>query len=142
MTAAVRGALGGLVAAMVLAAGPALAQTTPPPPATQPNPGNPADFTRNPHPTMPWGGITSPGNNPGTVLRYIAVPPQPVTVQVPASVPDGFPRQMVTQTVEIPGYQIVETTTGFFYPERWTLDQLNVGVYQWRRLPAEFRRKP
>jgi hypothetical protein len=104
---------------------------------------NPTDFSSNPHPGMPWSGITNPNSvDYGSVLRYISVAPQSVVIEVPAPVPDGLPRENVQQLVEIPGYQIVETTTGFYYPERWTLDQLNVGVYQWRRLQAEFRRKP
>jgi hypothetical protein len=108
----------------------------------QGNPANPGDFTNNPHPTMPWTGITSPGGvDYGTPIRYIPVASQPVTIETLAPTPEGVPSRMVSQVVEIPGYQIVETTTGFYYPDRWTLDQLNVGVYQWRRLPGEFRRK-
>jgi hypothetical protein len=169
----------------ILAAAPAAAQPG--------NPSNPGDFIRNPHPAMPWAP-----NNPdrflsetyGTVVQYIAVPPQPVVIQVPAppaeGVPSetrdgagapaptrdqagvptqtreqpgvpaptreqtgapaetraeaGVPAQTRGQVVEIPGYYITETTTGYWYPERWTLEQVN-GVYQWVKLPAEFRRK-
>jgi hypothetical protein len=107
------------------------------------NPGNPGDFSRNPHPTMPWAG-----NNPnqgafnyGQVIQYIPVSPQRVEIEVPVSLPDGVPAQTQKQVQEIPGYYITETTTGYWYPERWTLQQLNVGVYQWVKLPAEFRRK-
>jgi hypothetical protein len=108
----------------------------------QGNPANPNDFINNPHPTMPWTGITSPSAvDYGTPVRYIPVAPQPVTIETLAPTPEGVPTRMVPQVVEIPGYQIVETTTGFYYPDRWTLDQLNVGVYQWRRVPGEFRRK-
>ena len=108
----------------------------------QGNPANPGDFINNPYPTMPWTGITSPtGVDFGTPIRYIPVASQPVTIETLAPTPEGIPSRMVPQVVEIPGYQIVETTTGFYYPERWTLDQLNIGVYQWRRLPGEFRRK-
>jgi hypothetical protein len=88
-------------------------------------------------------GVTNPNRiDYGTVIRSILVPPQSTVVEVPAATPDGVPREMVRQVVEIPGYQIVETTTGFYYPPRWTLDQLNVGVYAWRRLEPEFRPKP
>jgi len=108
------------------------------------NPSNPADFTRNPHPAMPWAP-----NNPdrflsetyGTVIQYVQVAPVQVVVQVPVPLPDGMSPQTQEQMVEIPGYYVTETTTGYWYPERWTLQQLNVGVYQWVKLPAEFRRK-
>jgi hypothetical protein len=108
----------------------------------QGNPANPGDFINNPHPTMPWTGITSPmAVDYGTPIRYIPVAPLPVTIETLAPTPEGVASRMVSQVVEIPGYQIVETTTGFYYPDRWTLDQLNIGVYQWRRVPGEFRRK-
>jgi len=146
-----------------LAAG--LALLTVAPAAAQPgNPNNPADFIRNPHPAMPWAP-----NNPdrflsetyGTVIQYIPVPPQQVVIQVPVPLPAGAPAQAQEppgvpaqsrgeepsapaqtqeQTVEIPGYYVAETTTGYWYPERWTLQQQN-GVYQWVKLPAEFRKK-
>lgn len=119
---------------LVLLPGAALAQTG--------NPGNPGDFTNNPHPSMPWTGITNPNRiNYGQVIRYIAIPPQPVEIEVRVPTPAGLPPQTQRQVVEIPGYYIAETTTGYYYPERWTLEQLNLGVYQWRQLPPEFRRK-
>jgi hypothetical protein len=106
----------------------------------------------------------------GTLIQYIPVPPQQVVIQVPAPPADsrsgepraeagapaqagpqtgappetraepGVPAETREQTVEIPGYYVAETTTGYWYPERWTLQQVN-GVYQWVKLPAEFRRK-
>ncbi len=45
------------------------------------------------------------------------------------------------ELVTVPGYYIAETTTGYYYFERWTLEQANYGVYQWRLLPAQFVRK-
>ncbi len=121
---------------VLLTAAPAAAQAG--------NPSNPADFTRNPHPAMPWAP-----NNPdrflsetyGTVIQYVPVAPQQVVIQLRTPLPDGVPPQTSEQTVEIPGYYVAETTMGYWYPERWTLQQLNVGVYQWVKLPAEFRRK-
>jgi len=104
--------------------------------------GNPTDFGKNPHPAMPWSGITNPNRvNYGEVVRHIQIPSQQVVIEVPVPTPEGFPRQTQRQAVDVPGYVIAETTTGFYYPERWTIEQLNVGVYQWRKLPAEFRRK-
>ncbi|PYM44403.1 MAG: hypothetical protein DME12_00055 [Candidatus Rokuibacteriota bacterium] len=75
----------------------------------------------------------------GAVVQYIPVPSQQVVIQVP--VLDTVSPETRAQTVEIPGYYIAETTTGYWYPERWGLQQPNVGVYQWVKLPAEFRRK-
>ena len=118
-------------------AAPVAAQTTG-------NPANPGDFINNPHPAMPWAGYANPNMgafNYGQVVQYITVPPQPVELELMVPVPDGVPTQTQKLVQEIPGYVIAETTTGFYYPERWTLQQLNVGVYQWVQLPAEFRRK-
>ena len=109
-----------------------------------PSQANSPAFVVNPHPAMPWAGYMNPNMGAfdyGQVLRYLPVPPQPVELELMVPVPDGIPAQTQKQVQEIPGYLIAETTTGFYYPERWTLQQLNVGVYQWVQLPAEFRRK-
>lgn len=101
-------------------------------------------WNANPHPAMPWAGYVGPNMGAfdyGQVLRYLPVPPQPVELELMVPVPDGVPAQTQKQVQEVPGYLIAETTTGFYYPERWTIQQLNVGVYQWVKLPAEFRRK-
>ena len=29
-------------------------------------------------------------------------------------------------------------STGYWLPERWVLDQVNDGLYQWRRAPMQF----
>ncbi len=116
----------------------ALAQGTPG------NPGNPADFIRNPHPTMPWSGFSNPnmgGFDYGQAIRYIPVPPQLVEIDVPLPQPEGVPPRTQKQVQQIPGYYVTETTTGFFYPEHWTLQQVNVGAYQWVRIPATFQPK-
>lgn len=101
--------------------------------------GSPTDFSNNPHPAMPWSPTMQSAY--GTVVRYIPVGPQRVSLDVAVSSPAGVPSQTQRQVVEIPGYYVTETTTGYYYPERWTIDQLNVGVYQWRKLAPEFRRK-
>jgi hypothetical protein len=91
--------------------------------------------TADPHPTMPW--------NPyhGQVLRYVPVPPQSVTVEVAVPGKEGEEPTMQRQVVQIPGYTVTETTSGYILPPRWTLQQTGPGQYQWRQLPAEFRRK-
>ena len=101
--------------------------------------GNPSDFSNNPHPGMPWSPTMQSAY--GTVVRYIPVAAQQVALDVAVSTPGSASAQLQRQVVEIPGYYVVETTTGYYYPERWTINQLNVGVYQWRKVPPEFRRK-
>lgn len=108
-------------------------------PAVRAQVGSPTDFGNNPHPSMPWSGTQSGAY--GTVLRYVPVAPQRLTLDVAVSTPPGVPAETRRQVVEVPGYYVVETTTGFYYPERWTIERLNAGVYQWRKLPPEFRRK-
>ncbi|MBI3030172.1 MAG: hypothetical protein HYY64_11730 [Candidatus Rokubacteria bacterium] len=124
----------------------------------QGNPGNPGDFTNNPHPTMPWFGLPYPGGADygvvpnrrpkaqdiglyGTVVGYIQVPTQQVVINAYVSGPGSFSGEFEQQVVEIPGYFVAETTTGYLYPERWTLEQTSIGVYQWRVLPQFFTRK-
>ena len=94
-----------------------------------------------PHPTMPWSGPWAPGSaGYGTVVRYIQVPPQQVEIDVSAPEAGGS-GEIQKQVVEIPGYVITETTTGFIYPQRATLQQTGPGVYQWVTLPQQFQSK-
>ena len=95
--------------------------------------------TSPPHPNMPWNP-----NNPtraefGDFMRYVQVPPQQVVIPMP--VPGGQPGQVQQQSMEIPGYVVTETTTGYWLPERTTLVQVSAGVYQWQKLPMEFKKK-
>lgn len=92
----------------------------------------------NAHPATPNAGAGYAGQY-GTPVRHVWVQPQVVALQLYVPTPDGVPAQWQTQYAEIPGYFVTETTVGYVYPERWTIEQLNAGVYQWRRLPAEFR---
>jgi hypothetical protein len=138
------------------------------------------------HPNLPWGiGVATPQ---GQLIRYIYVPPQPVTLQylVPgapesappgaeppppgaeppppgaeppppaagpppgaagdakppadAAAPESVPAtpQIVQQQVTVPGYYVRETTVGFHYPDRWTIEQVGPNAYRWRPLPAQF----
>ena len=105
---------------------------------TQPFTGEP-NHLNNPYPTQPWNQLGVGRVDYGQVVQYIAVPPQQAVITL--YVPNGFPPQTRDEPVEIPGYYIAETTTGYWYPERWGLQQPNVGVYQWVKVPAEFRRK-
>lgn len=122
-----------LLSLLVLLLGPGAA-------AAQGNPTNPADFANNPHPGMPWVGLGHPGRaDYGSVVRYIEVPPQRVTVPVYVPGPGSFAGAFQPQEVEVPGYVVTETTTGYLYPERWGLQEVTPGVYEWRVLPQTFR---
>jgi len=85
----------------------------------------------NAHPMMPAAGL-------GYAVRQYWVPPTPVAMQVYVPAPTGIPATYQTQVAQVPGFFVTETTTGYVYPERWVIDQLNVGVYQWRKLPVQF----
>ena len=85
----------------------------------------------NAHPMLPAAGL-------GYAVRRYWVPPQPVSMQVYVPAPTGIPATYQTQVAQVPGFFVTETTTGYVYPERWVIDQLNVGVYQWRKLPVQF----
>jgi hypothetical protein len=127
----------GLLPAGAFAQAPPTGQNVPP---TIPNlQGRPNDF---PAPIHPWFGPGYPGQgNYGTVVRYIEVPAQQLTISVYVPGPGSFRGELVPQTVEIPGYVVAETTTGFLYPERFDLRQVTPGVYQWVTLPPFFQPK-
>ena len=107
---------------------------------TQPFTGEP-NHLNNPYPTQPWNQLGVGRVDYGQVIQYIAVPPQQAVLSLYVPLPDGVPPQTREEIVEIPSYYVAETTTGYWYPARWTLWQLNLGVYQWVALPAEFRLK-
>jgi len=91
------------------------------------------------YPTMPWYGEGSPSQAAlGSVVRYVQVPPQQVAVPVYVPGPGSFSGEYQQQVLEIPGYVVTETTTGYIYPQRWGLEQVTYGVYQWRVLPQVF----
>ncbi len=122
--------------------------------------GSPATLTPAPGtPTWPWWhswnpyhpDYPHPSTNPyrleadlatyGQVVRYIEVPPQQVAVPLYVSGPGSFSGGYEPQVVEIPGYVVTETTTGYIYPQRLSLEQVTYGVYQWRVFPRAFTRK-
>ena len=91
---------------------------------------------------MPWSGITHPNKgNYGNVVRYIEVPTQQVTIPVYVPGPGSLSGDYEQQVVEIPGYIITETTTGYLYPPRVDLQQVTLGAYQWVTLPQQFQPK-
>lgn len=62
---------------------------------------------------------------------------QPSPPAAPSESPAPGPR-ILHQEVTVPGYYVRETTVGFHYPERWTIEQAAPNVYRWRQLPAQF----
>jgi hypothetical protein len=122
--------------------------------------------TAPPHPSMPWGGVTTPL---GQFVRFVYMPPQPVTLEyivtgpaptLPSPEPPATPAEgdarpaetpppaepatpatapyLVRQQVTIPGYHVRETTVGYHYPERWAIEHAGPNLYRWRVLPAQF----
>ena len=144
-----------LMVALTLLLTTALAEAgNPAPPSPSPASGQPA------YVILPWGlGVTGAARDvwvaPRTVIvdTVVQVPAPPGQAAMAASetqdeAPSGEPAPSVEaapqyglwrQTAVVPGYWVRETSTGVFYPRRWTLEQTATGYYQWRLLPAEFR---
>ena len=133
-----------LVVPLLLLPGAGLAQLGQPNSHTQSS-GSPfgsrPDRLNNPHPMQPNAAPLSVNTSFGTPIASHYVAPRQLQINVYVPMPGSLPGEYRPTAVEIPGYYVTETTTGYVYPERWTIDQLNVGVYQWRMLPTEFRRK-
>jgi hypothetical protein len=131
-----------------LAQAPAGAAAPPPPtgsvvpPSTGALVNVPNDF---PHPMMPWDYYAPIWQQRsrafGHPVRYVEILARRVPVRVAVLLSERLPLEWRDEIVTIPGYSVTETTTGYIYPPRWTLEQRAAGVYQWRMLPAEFRRK-
>jgi hypothetical protein len=85
----------------------------------------------NPHPMLPNAGL-------GYAVRQVWIPPRPVVMQVYVAMPEGIPAKYQTMYAEVPGFYATQTTTGVVLPERWVLDQVTGGVYQWRKAPEQF----
>jgi hypothetical protein len=85
----------------------------------------------NPHPMLPNAGL-------GYAVKQVWMPAQPVVLRVYVPMPGSMPGQYQTMYAEVPGFYATQTTTGMLLPERWVLDQITAGVYQWRRAPEQF----
>ncbi len=85
----------------------------------------------NPHPMLPNAGL-------GYAVQQVWMPPRPVVLQVYVPMPGSMPGQYQTMYAEVPGFYATQTTMGMLLPERWVLDQVTAGVYQWRRAPEQF----
>ena len=78
------------------------------------NPTDPSDTVNNPHPTMPWVGVTTPY---GQFLRWVWMPPQPVVAN--------------DRVLYEPGFWVAHTTAGYYYPARWVLREGSAGTFGW-----------
>ena len=122
--------------------------------------GSPATLTPAPGtPAWPWWSSWNPYNpnfpypntNPyrraadsatyGQVTGYVEVPPQQVVILVYVPGPGSFSGEYEPQVIEIPGYVVTETSTGYIYPPRWGVQQVTPGVHQWVALPQQFQPK-
>jgi hypothetical protein len=74
----------------------------------------------------------------GYAVQQVWIPPRPVVMQVYVPMPEGIPARYQTMYAEVPGFYATQTTTGVVLPERWVLDQVTGGVYQWRKAPEQF----
>lgn len=62
----------------------------------------------------------------------------PAEAKPPEEPPRPTGPQIVRQQVMIPGYYVRETTAGYHYPERWTIEQFGPNAYRWRQIPPQF----
>jgi hypothetical protein len=74
----------------------------------------------------------------GTVIREVNVPPQAVEVPMEVPQPGSLPNTIETVTVTIPGYRIVETTTGYWVDPRYTVVRGSNGTYYWQGVTGGF----
>ena len=98
--------------------------------------GFPNDF---PIPMHPWYGVMDPKRvNYGSAIQQIEVPPQQVIVNVYVPGPGSFSGGFEPQLIEIPGYVVTETSTGYIYPARVGLRETTPGVFYWVPEPSVF----
>jgi hypothetical protein len=89
-------------------------------------------------PTPPAGGEARGGNDKGGEAKG---PDPKVDEAPPEATPGEKPPegpQIVRQQLTVPGYYVRETTVGFHYPERWTIEQAAPNVYRWRQIAPAF----
>jgi hypothetical protein len=129
-----------LIAAFaLLLPAPALAQSTPAPGGGGVTPPSTNPLLAAPHPMMPWS--LGPATPYGQLIRYFWVPAQQMVIEMPVAQTQAGAVGVQQQVVEVPGYYASETTLGFYYPDRWVIEQVGPGSYRWRLMTAEFRRR-
>lgn len=113
---------------------PAAATESAPPPAVEPAP---------PAGSEPKDGEAKDGEAKGGEAKgpdtkgpetKVEAPPEAAP---PGEKPPEGP-QIVRQQLTVPGYYVRETTVGFHYPERWTIEQAAPNVYRWRQIAPQF----
>jgi len=108
---------------------PAAATESAPPPAVEPAP---------PAGSEPKDGEAKGGEAKGPDTKgpetKVEAPPEAAP---PGEKPPEGP-QIVRQQLTVPGYYVRETTVGFHYPERWTIEQAAPNVYRWRQIAPQF----
>jgi hypothetical protein len=108
---------------------PAAATESAPPPAVEPAP---------PAGSEPKDGEAKDGEAKGPDTKS----PEPKVEAPPEAAPPGEKPpegpQIVRQQLTVPGYYVRETTVGFHYPERWTIEQAAPNVYRWRQIAPQF----
>jgi hypothetical protein len=113
---------------------PAAATESAPPPAVEPAP--PAGSE--PKDGEAKGGEAKDGEAKGPDTKgpetKVEAPPEAAP---PGEKPPEGP-QIVRQQLTVPGYYVRETTVGFHYPERWTIEQAAPNVYRWRQIAPQF----
>ena len=108
---------------------PAAATESAPPPAVEPAP--PAGSE--PKDGEAKGGEAKEPDTKSPDTKVEAPPEAAPPVEKP---PEG--PQIVRQQLTVPGYYVRETTVGFHYPERWTIEQAAPNVYRWRQIAPQF----
>ena len=103
---------------------PAAATESAPPPAVEPAP---------PAGSEPKDGEAKDGEAKGGEAKGPDTKGPETKVEAP---PEG--PQIVRQQLTVPGYYVRETTVGFHYPERWTIEQAAPNVYRWRQIAPQF----
>ena len=73
---------------------------------------------------MPWSGVD---NTYGQFIRWVWMPPRQA--------------EFNQKVVEEPGYWVAESTLGYTYPARWTLQPDGAGSFRWALSPSNFVRR-
>ncbi|HET7876463.1 MAG TPA: hypothetical protein VFN71_13165 [Methylomirabilota bacterium] len=81
------------------------------------------------------------GFNAGTPVRQWHFPDQAFTLPIMVSQPGSLPPTWDQATTVLPGFSVIETTTGFIYPGMWVPVQVAVGGWQMQWRPQIFVRK-
>jgi hypothetical protein len=105
---------------------------------------NTPPFTNRPHPlNNPYRGNWVERRQAfvatfGTPVAQYYVAPTVVTLPTYVAAPGSTPGSFAATSVTVPGYLVIDTTTGQWRAPRWTVAQVTYGVYQWQWRDWEF----